>query len=230
MPKSNKARKGRASANAASTKGRGESGGQERRRRGALGQRPDPPKKGLHGVPGSKNDSRRCTATANRTGERCKAPAIKGGTVCRMHGGALPQVKQSAKDRLLALVDPALAALDQILRSKDADDAHKVRAALGILDRTGFRPGVDIAVHGPTPWELLADSAIEPDIDRSALGPADEPAALGAGDPDDSLSVFQKNAQTEGWAEYDAEDEQPYATRLDRFGPNVVHGEVVEPD
>lgn len=28
----------------------------------------------------------RCTATSKRTGERCKAPAVKGWTVCRMHG------------------------------------------------------------------------------------------------------------------------------------------------
>lgn len=28
----------------------------------------------------------RCTATAKRTGERCKAPAVRGWRVCRVHG------------------------------------------------------------------------------------------------------------------------------------------------
>ena len=28
----------------------------------------------------------RCTAKSKRTGERCKAPAVKGWRVCRMHG------------------------------------------------------------------------------------------------------------------------------------------------
>ena len=28
----------------------------------------------------------RCTARSKRTGERCRGPAVKGWTVCRMHG------------------------------------------------------------------------------------------------------------------------------------------------
>lgn len=28
----------------------------------------------------------RCTATSKRTGERCKAPAVQGWSVCRFHG------------------------------------------------------------------------------------------------------------------------------------------------
>ena len=37
----------------------------------------------------------RCTAKSKRTGQRCKAPAVRGWTVCRMHGaggGARPGV------------------------------------------------------------------------------------------------------------------------------------------
>lgn len=41
---------------------------------------------------------RQCTAKA-RSGERCKRPAIPGGTVCRSHGGASPQVKALAAVR-----------------------------------------------------------------------------------------------------------------------------------
>ncbi|RYH06531.1 hypothetical protein EU800_23610 [Tropicimonas sp. IMCC6043] len=32
------------------------------------------------------NQAPRCTAHSKRTGERCKAPAVNGWTVCRMHG------------------------------------------------------------------------------------------------------------------------------------------------
>lgn len=35
----------------------------------------------------------RCTATSKRSGTRCKAPAVKGWRVCRMHGarGGAPE-------------------------------------------------------------------------------------------------------------------------------------------
>jgi len=40
-----------------------------------------------------------CKAT-RRDGTPCGAYAIRGGTVCRMHGGAAPQVKEAAARRL----------------------------------------------------------------------------------------------------------------------------------
>jgi hypothetical protein len=49
------------------------------------------------------DESRRCTAR-NRQGERCKRAAIKGGTVCPMHGGKAPQVRDAAeRNRALAV-------------------------------------------------------------------------------------------------------------------------------
>ena len=50
----------------------------------------------------------RCTATSKRTGEPCKAPAVRGWTVCRFHGarGGAPKkhglyTKQAIADRRL---------------------------------------------------------------------------------------------------------------------------------
>jgi len=40
-----------------------------------------------------------CTGTVKSTGARCKKSAIEGGTVCRFHGGAAPQVKAKAAVR-----------------------------------------------------------------------------------------------------------------------------------
>jgi hypothetical protein len=47
-----------------------------------------------------------------KNGEPCGAKAIRGGTVCRMHGGGAPQVKAAAAARLRAVVDPARAVLE----------------------------------------------------------------------------------------------------------------------
>ena len=41
-----------------------------------------------------------CKAKATSTGERCKVAAIKGGVVCRTHGGSAPQVRSAANRRL----------------------------------------------------------------------------------------------------------------------------------
>jgi len=52
------------------------------------------------------DDSRRCTAKAHGHGGQCKKAAILGASVCRAHGGAAPQVKRKAAERLADLIDP----------------------------------------------------------------------------------------------------------------------------
>lgn len=42
----------------------------------------------------------RCTATT-RAGEQCRAPRVKGALVCRVHGGAAPQVQRAAAGRVV---------------------------------------------------------------------------------------------------------------------------------
>lgn len=59
------------------------------------------------------NDARRCKAHTKRG--PCKRAAILGGRVCRTHGGAAPQVKAAAKERIADLIDP-----DRMLREAAA--------------------------------------------------------------------------------------------------------------
>lgn len=94
------------------------------------------------------DDSRRCTAMAKSTGERCKRRPIPGGFVCVLHGGAAPQTRDKARRRLLELVDPALATLAEVLREglKNGDTPSAVRSALGILDRAGLGPSSAVEV------------------------------------------------------------------------------------
>jgi hypothetical protein len=59
-----------------------------------------------------------CTATSKTSRNRCTQPAIPGGSVCRYHGGAAPQVKAAAAARLRAMVDPALGVLEYAMKRR----------------------------------------------------------------------------------------------------------------
>jgi hypothetical protein len=88
----------------------------------------------------------RCTAKSKASGQRCKRAAIPGGTVCRFHGGAAPQVVAAAKVRLAALVDPAIDRLAKLIKIKNPGIA--LGAVKDVLDRNGFKPSAKV---DPTP-------------------------------------------------------------------------------
>src|SRR5437773_12382354 len=46
------------------------------------------------------DETKRCTATSKRTGQRCGLARIAGTTVCAKHGGAAPQVRAAAARRV----------------------------------------------------------------------------------------------------------------------------------
>ena len=46
------------------------------------------------------DESKRCTATAKRTGERCTRARVPGSTVCALHGAKAPQVRDAAERRV----------------------------------------------------------------------------------------------------------------------------------
>jgi hypothetical protein len=92
----------------------------------------------------------RCTAFAVTTGKRCGQPAIRGGRVCILHGGASPIAKAEAQRRLATLVDPALEVIFECLTSKKIQASTRLSAAKDILDRTGFKP---IEKFQEIPWD-----------------------------------------------------------------------------
>lgn len=71
-----------------------------------------------------------------RGGGTCRNWAIQGGAVCRMHGGAAPQVKARAEDRIRDLVDPALTRLETLLADESSSVA--LSAVKDVLDRAGY--------------------------------------------------------------------------------------------
>ena len=102
------------------------------------------------------------TCTAKRAdGKPCRAQAIKGGSVCRTHGGAAPQVREAARARLLSLVDPALGVLARAVRPRDPEsnwepNATELRAVAEILTRAGIgeeKAGAGEMDDGRVTWE-----------------------------------------------------------------------------
>ena len=99
-----------------------------------------------------------CTAKSKTSGKRCAQTAIPGGTVCRYHGGAAPQVQRAAKERIAALVDPMLTLVERDTMSKlQASLKAKGRLVLDkvdylfikdILDRAGYKPKIEVEHSG----------------------------------------------------------------------------------
>lgn len=92
------------------------------------------------------NGARRCHAHA-KSGDRCKRPALKGARVCTSHGAGAPQVKASARRRMLELLDPAINELERVMRHGEKD-ADRLRAVENILDRAGMPRKTELDVDG----------------------------------------------------------------------------------
>lgn len=104
----------------------------------------------------------RCTAT-NRQGRRCGKAPILGGTVCRMHGGAAPQVMQAAEERLKALVDPAITRLAELIRQTEFPSVA-IAAVKDVLDRNGAlgkaKESTDVQVKGTLTLEAIVAGSL----------------------------------------------------------------------
>lgn len=202
------------------------------------------PDKDLRQVePTTRNTKARCTATTKHgpnAGKRCKQAAINGGTVCVKHGGSAPQVRAKATQRLMAMVMPALAELDKILRKKGTSDTDRLRAIREVLSRTGFSEAQIVALTPvDDPWAPIMAAMLEggedPAIEAArkrlarmsgdgASEPLELPASVGGGGFEDDIDQLNNIAMRN--ANRDTDDRNSY---LSDDGHDVVRGEVIEP-
>ncbi|MGE0218418.1 hypothetical protein [Mycolicibacterium sp.] len=101
----------------------------------------------------------RCVAhqRAEKGGNQCHLPARRGGTVCRFHGGAAPQVKAKARERLDLAADRMARELLGIATGAESE-AVKLAAVKDALDRSGVTGKQAVEVEVKAPWEeLLGD-------------------------------------------------------------------------
>lgn len=91
----------------------------------------------------------RCSASSKQTGKQCGARPIPGGTVCRWHGGAAPQVQKAARQRILEAADLAAATLIGLMQDDTVPHAVRVTAARDLLDRAGegAKQQIEVTTH-----------------------------------------------------------------------------------
>lgn len=87
-----------------------------------------------------------CSARSKQKGIQCGRTAIPGGTVCRYHGGAAPQVKLKAQERLAAYQDKALDRLFELVE-QTSFPSTAYAAVRDVLDRTMGKPAESVAVQ-----------------------------------------------------------------------------------
>ncbi|WP_155764239.1 hypothetical protein [Mycobacterium colombiense] len=101
---------------------------------------------------------RRCKAH-KKDGSQCSNPAIRGGTVCRFHGGAAKHVKMAARARLENAADRMAKELLGMAIDPDISAAVKLAAIRDALDRAGLKaPNEVVLSQGTAPYEEIFDS------------------------------------------------------------------------
>ena len=139
----------------------------------------------------------RCNAT-RPNGSRCKREAADGGVVCDQHGGAAPQVRRRAAERLIMTADRAAENLVRMMEDTEVPFGVRAKIAQDLLDRAGV---IATQVHqiipmtedpimqffegifsDPNNWEenppqsAIEDRVIDPNVEVEIAEPEGEPA------------------------------------------------------
>lgn len=93
----------------------------------------------------SPTETRRCSARRSN-GQPCRAYAVHGAAVCVTHGGAAPQVKRKAQERIDAAADNAASKLIEFMNSSKVPFPVRLQAARDLLDRAGLKAGSEVTV------------------------------------------------------------------------------------
>ena len=101
---------------------------------------------------------------------------MRGGNVCRMHGGGAPQVRRRAQERILAAADTAAARLIEFMNDRRVPWPVRLTAARDLLDRAGLNAKTTVEVEVPV-WargldELVVDGIVS---EQPSTGVQDAP-------------------------------------------------------
>lgn len=104
-----------------------------------------------------------CTAKSRSTGKPCKGQAIRGATVCRLHGGSAPQVKAKALERLKALQPLAITQLEALLTCEE--NAVRHGAVKTVFDYSGLKPTDKLKLSGEVKHTIDLEHATDEQLE-----------------------------------------------------------------
>ena len=146
-------------------------------------------------------------------GTSCRRRPIRGGARCVLHGGGSPIAREAAERRLLYGVSLALDRLLDALSEHEHEgpcetcgcnassrDPNTLRAAIALLDRSGFGPGLKLTAEDEQRIGEVRVTIVEPDPEQLSEYEASDRAAAAA---------VERNAYNQ---ELDPEPEQPQPT------------------
>lgn len=114
-----------------------------------------------------------CSAR-RKNGTPCKRPPIAGANVCRAHGGAAPQVKRKAQERLLEGVPKMLRMLKQLASDETVPPAVRLAAIRDWLDRAGIDRKIEIDITSSAFDQMLAGAIATLEDDGIEIANAQE--------------------------------------------------------
>jgi hypothetical protein len=158
----------------------------------------------------------RCNGT-RPNGARCRREAEPGAVVCDQHGGAAPQVRRRAAERLIMTADRAAENLVRMMEDTEVPFGVRAKIAQDLLDRAGV---IATQVHqiipmtedpimrlfeeafsDPSNWEenppqpAIQESVIDPDVEPEEIVEAEiaEPEGEPANDTPLHITEMIKN-------------------------------------
>lgn len=122
----------------------------------------------------------RCVGTYKSTGEQCRRVAEDGSVVCDQHGGAAPQVRRRAAERIAITADEAAQKLAAWMNDTSVPFQVRAKIAQDLLDRAGLGAAQVHKIMPITedPLEKLFASILGDPNGLMELAPAPEPRAL----------------------------------------------------
>lgn len=169
------------------------------------------------------NATTRCVGH-KRDGERCKNASIKGGTVCRYHGGSAPQVQRSARERFNDLIDPMINIAHDLAEEAEEGKlsaSDRIAFMKFVADRTGFVPGKQVNIDGPAKWEVTLDAIIRHVPAELTAGDVIDAEVLE--DEDDALARHDFEEAEKRRAAYVAEERDRNRDELVKFEPRPMN-------